>query len=176
MKLLRFLLVVLTATAFSADLQRILSEAQTAMIRGDLETAEQNYRLAYQIDSHNVVAVAGLKQVALQKAKTGAGASTEKQFAQVILAQIQFKEATFAEALDSLKKKITDASGGKLTANFVVQPGVDGSAKITLNLANIPATEALRYLADLVAARVEYQKYAIVIRPASGAAPVTAPR
>jgi len=174
MKLLRFLLLaVLAAPAFSADLARILSEAQTAMIRGDLETAERNFQLAYQLDSHNVVAVAGLKQVALQKAKNGGSGSVEKQFAQVILPQVQFKEATFSEALDALKKKISDASGGRAVANFVVQPGVDQSAKITLSLTNIPVTEALRYLTELVAAKAEYQKFAIVIRPAGGAAPVS---
>jgi hypothetical protein len=49
---------------------------------------------------------------------------------------------------------------------------VDPGAEVTLSLTNIPLTEALRYLGGLVNAKVEYDKYAIVIRPAGGAAPV----
>jgi hypothetical protein len=174
MKLLQTFLLIVTfgAVAFAADLQRILSEAQTAMIRGDLETAKRNFQLAYQIDPRNPTAIGGLKQIAVQEAK-GGGTTVEKQFATLIIPQIQFKEATFSEALDFLKKKVADVSGGKQAANFVVQPGVDQSAKITLSLTNIPLTEAIRYLAELVSAKVEYQKYAIVLKPAGGAASTT---
>ena len=173
MKFLQASLLVfaLSSTLLADDLQRILSEAQTAMLRGDIETAERNFRLAYQIDSRNAVAIGGLKQIQIAKAKSGSGgAAIEKQFAAVIIPQVQFKEATFTEALEFLKKKVTDVSGGKQTANFVVQPGVDPSTKLTLSLSNIPLTEALRYIAELASAKVEYQKYAIVIRPAAGGA------
>lgn len=160
-------LLILSTCAFAGDLQRILSDAQTAMIRGDYETAERNYKLAYQMDPHSVVAIAGMKQVALQKGKDGGGAAVEKQLSTLILPQVQLKEATFAEALDFLKKKTTEISGGKQTANFVVQPGVDQAAKITLSLTNIPLTEALRYLAGLAGSKIEYQKYAIMFKPAN---------
>ncbi|MEQ1859923.1 MAG: hypothetical protein ABMA13_08305 [Chthoniobacteraceae bacterium] len=167
-----FLLVLaLGSTLLANDLQRVLSEAQTAMLRGDIETAERNYRLAYQMDSRNPVAIGGLKQVAIARSKGGGAAAVEKQLSSVIIPQVQFKEATFSEALDFLKKKVTDLSGGKQSANFVVQPGVDQGAKITLSLTNIPLTEAMRYLAELVSAKVEYQQYAIVIRPSGGVAP-----
>lgn len=170
MKSLPFLLalLVLSTGALAADLQRMLSEAQTAMIRGDLETAKRNFQFINQVDPRNPIAIGGLRQIAVQEAKQGNGASIEKQFSTVILPQIQFREATFAEALDFLKKKVADVTGGKQTANFVVQPGVDQTAKVTLSLTNIPLTEALRYVTDLVNAKVEYQKYAIVIRPSGG--------
>lgn len=171
---MKLLLVLLTfalgASTFAADVQRLLSEAQTAMIRGDLETAKRSFQIVYQLDPKNAVAIGGLRQIAVQEAKSGGGASIEKQFAQVILPQVQFKEATFTEALDFLKKKVTEASGGKQTANFVVQPGIDQNAKVTLSLTNVPFTEALRYMAELVSAKAEYQKYAIVIRPAAAVA------
>ncbi len=170
MKSLPFLLapLVFSTGAFAVDLQRMLSEAQTAMIRGDLETAKRNFQFVNQVDPRNPIAIGGLRQIAVQEAKQGSGASIEKQFSTVILPQIQFREATFAEALDFLKKKVADVTSGKQNANFVVQPGVDQTAKVTLSLTNIPLTEALRYVTDLVNAKVEYQKYAIVIRPSGG--------
>jgi hypothetical protein len=163
-------LLILGTSALGADVQRILTEAQTAMLRGDLETAKRNFQIVYQLDPKNAVAIGGLRQIALEERKGGGSGSVEKQFAQLILPQVQFKEATFTEALDFLKKKVTDVSGGKQTANFVVQPGIDPSSKVTLSLTNIPFTEALRYLGELVSAKIDYQKYAIVIRPANGAA------
>ncbi len=169
-------LLVLGANVFAADVSKILTEAQTAMIRGDLDTAKRNFQIVYELDPRNTIAIAGLRQIAVQGGKTG-GAAVEKQLATVILPQVQFREATFTEALDFLKKKVTDVSGGKQTANFVVQPGVDQTAKITLSLTNIPLTEALRYLTELVSAKIEYQKYAIVIKPAGGTVtPTNAPQ
>jgi hypothetical protein len=168
-------LLVLSTCVFAADLPRMLSEAQTAMIRGDLETAKRDFEFVNKVDPRNPVAIAGLRQIAIQEAKDGKSGAAEKQLSTVILPQIQFREATFTEALDFLKKKVTEVSGGKQAANFVVQPGVDQSAKITLSLSNIPLTEALRYIAELVNAKVDYQKYAIVIRPASGITNVTQP-
>lgn len=173
MKLLPALLALLFigASAFSANVSKILSEAQTAMIRGDLATAKRNFQIVYQLDPRNAVAIGGLRQIAVQEAKGGGSGNIEKQFAQVILPNVQFKDATLTEALEFLKKKVTDASGGKQTANFVVKPGVDPAAKLTLSLTNVPVTEALRYVGELVSAKIDYQKYAIVIAPAGAAAP-----
>jgi len=157
--------------ATAADFQRLLSEAQVAMIRGDLDTAKRNFEIVYQLDQSNKVAIAGLKRIQMEQLKKGD--STEKTFAKVILPQVQFKDATLTESLEFLRKKVTEASAGKQTANFVVQPGVDQSAKITLSLANIPFTEVLRYLSESVNAKIEYQKYAIVLKPGGGGGAVT---
>jgi hypothetical protein len=171
-------LLVLGTCAFgagAADLQRLLSEAQVAMIRGDLDTAKRNFGIVYQLDQSNKVAIAGLKQIKIEEAKKGNN-TAEKDFAKVIMPQVSFKEATLGEALDFLKKKVTEASGGKQTANFVVQPGVDQGAKVTLSLSNVPFTEVLRYLSESVNAKIEYQKYAIVVKSAGGAViPTSAP-
>jgi hypothetical protein len=175
MRLLQtFLLIVsLCSVAFAADLQRLLSEGQTAMIRGDVESAKRAFSMAYQIDPRNPVAVAGLKQIALQQGKGGGSAQVEKQLSALIIPQIQFKDANFASALEALKAKVTEVSGGKQAANFVVKPGVDQNTAVTLSLTNVPVTEALRYLAELANSKVEYEKYAIVIKPAGGASATT---
>ena len=69
-----------------------------------------------------------------------------------------------------LRIKAAKLSDGKQTVNFVVAPGIDqDGTKVTLSLANIPFTEALRYMAELANAKVEYQKFAVMIRPAGPA-------
>jgi hypothetical protein len=167
--------LILSATAYSADLQKLLSDGQTAMIRGDIAAAKRSFELARKMDPKNPVVVGNLKQIALLEAKSGAPSTQEKQLSQIMIPQIQFNEASLSSALDFMKKKIGELSGGKLAVNFVVQPGVDQNARVTVNLTDIPASEALRYVGELANAKFEYQKYAILVRPAGGAAPGPTP-
>ena len=77
------------------------------------------------------------------------------------------------ENLTQFAKDVSDATGGKKSVNFVMQISAEAqNTPITLTLTNIPFTEALRYVTELVGAKVEYQKFAVVIKPAGGAAPV----
>ena len=43
-----------------------------------------------------------------------------------------------------------------------------GRARITLNLTNIPFTEALRYVGSLAGVAFTYDKYAIMVKPVGG--------
>ena len=162
-----------TAGAFAADIQKYLTEGQTAFMRGDLVTAKRNFEVANRLAPNNPTVIGFLKQIAAAEAKNPTMASSEGEYKGLIIPQIQFKEATFGAALDFLKTKVTELSGGKKSVNFVNQlPADQQNTPITLSLTNIPVTEALRYIAELVNAKVEYQKYAVVIKPA-GATPVS---
>jgi len=187
MKLLQIPLTILlgsllAATALAADVQKLLSEGQTAMIRGDMETAKSKFQTVNQLDPRNITAIAYLRQIAAQEAQNGGAPQQEKQLSQLIIPKIEFREATFTAALDFMKRKATELSGGKQSVNFVVQlPPESQNVQVTLNLQNIPFTEALRYVAELAGAKVEYQKHAIVIRGPGAAtasttgAPATSP-
>jgi hypothetical protein len=168
MKTLLFLLAVGSAV-LAADLQKVLTEAQTAMIRGDYEAAKRGFEMAYKLDPRNPTAIGGLKQVQIALAKQPGAPQVERELSQLIVPNVQFKEATFSAALDAMKKKATELSGGKQNVNFVLQmPAEAQNTPVTLNLANVPFTEALRYLTELVGAKVEYQKFAIVIKGSGG--------
>jgi hypothetical protein len=172
--LLSLVSLAAAANVFAADFQQLLSAGQTAMLRGDLATAKARFAEANRIDPKNPVVIGYLKQIAIQEAKTPQSPDTEKQLAALIIPQLQFREATLGSALDFLKKKVSELSGGKQSVNFVVANGIDQNTKVTVNLSNIPVTEALRYVAELSNAQVEYQKYAVMIRPASGGTASTA--
>ena len=179
MKLLQipftFLLVcVLVSSAFAADVQKLLSEGQTAMIRGDIETAKARFQTVNQLDPRNVTAIGYLRQIAVQEKNQPTSPAQEKALEKLIIPKIEFREATFTAALDFMKRKATDLSGGKVSVNFVVKlPPESQNTPVTLNLQNIPFTEALKYVADLAGAKVEYQKHAILIH-AGGAATASA--
>jgi hypothetical protein len=159
--------------ACAQDIQKYLTEGQTAFMRGDVPTAKRNFEMANKLAPKNPTVIGFLKQIAAAEAKNPALASTEIEYKGIIIPQLQFREATFDSALEFLKKKVSELTGGKKSVNFVNQlPPDQQNTPITLNLTNIPVTEALRYVAELVNAKVEYQKFAVVIKPA-GPTPVS---
>lgn len=176
MKRLPLFLIVLAAVtfaggAFGESAQQLLSAAQLAYQRGDYESAKRDFEIVLRIDPRNTTANGFMRMINAQKGKDGGGAATEKALAQLIIPQLQFKEATLGSALDFMKKKAAELSGGKQAVNFVVQPGIDQNGTVvTVNLTNIPFTEALRYVGELANITFQYQKYAIVVRPRSAVA------
>ena len=176
MKLLPFLsLLAMASIAFAAeDLQKLLTDGQTALLRGETELARGNFEMVLKLAPNNPTAIAYLRRIKLEQAQKGAGGgSPEKKLAAVIIPKIEFREATLREALDFLRGKVVEVTGGKQTVNIVLQvPEEASAAKITLSLANIPFTEALRYIGSLSNVQFVYDQFAIVGKPAGGAVKV----
>ena len=57
----------------------------------------------------------------------------------------------------------------KLTVAKIALEAADGRIPVLANVSETRTTEALRYIAELAGAKVEYQKFAIVIRGPGGA-------
>ena len=171
------LLASASAGFAAAELQDLLTEAQTAYMRGDLPKAKAAFEVIYKIDPRNQVAIGYLKRIKVDEATKPKGNDQEKQLSGLIIPQISFKDATLGSALDYLKKSAEKASGGKQAVNFVVQLPAEqvNTQTVTLNLTNIPFTEAVRYLGDIANATIVYDKYAIMVKPKAGGAPVPAP-
>ncbi len=163
--------LALTAAAPAAeDVTKLLSEAQTAYLRGEVDTAKSLFEMVNKLDPKNQVAIAHLRRIQAEQAQRGAGNIQEKKFAALIIPKIEFREATLGAALDAIKKKADEASGGKLPVNFVLQLPEDvvKTQVVTLNLTNIPFTEVLRYVGGLANISFSYDRYAIVVKPAAG--------
>jgi hypothetical protein len=169
-------LAVLTLDAGAESTQELLSEAQTAYLRGDMETAKRNFELVNKLDPRNTTAIAYLRTMKAREVKAGAGAVQEKQLSAIVLPKIEFREATLGSALDFLKQQVNKQSEGKTMVNFVLQLPEEQVKKqtVTLSLANVPFTEVLRYLGTLSGTTFTFEKYAITVRPAAGTAPATA--
>src|SRR6478609_595363 len=98
-----------------------MSDAQTAYIRGDIETAKKNFELALRMDSHNQTAINYLRMIKAQELKNPKGNDQEKQLAQVIMPKVEFREATLGSTLDFLRQQLAKVSNGKQSVNFVLQ-------------------------------------------------------
>lgn len=175
--------LVVAPAVFSADapeVQEYLREGQAAFVSGDYAKAKAAFQMVYSIDPRNLTAINFLKRIKVAEGSQPKYTDQQQSLAGVIIPQIQFRDATVGAAFDFLKKAVEKQTGGKQAANFVLQLPAEqvNTQTVTLNLTNVPFTEAVRYLAELVNATVSYDRYAIMIKPKSAAAPVptTAPQ
>ena len=143
----------------------LLSEAQTAYLRGDLVAAKAKFESVAKLDPKNATALGYLKQIAAKEAQASSG-SQEKQLAKLIMPKVEFKDATLTATLDFLRQSVSKLSDGKQAVNFVVQlPEGQANMPVTLSLTNVPFTEVLKYLGTLAGVSFTYDRYAIMVRP-----------
>jgi len=173
MKILRlpliggFALLAIAAASFAESTQELLTQAQVAYQRGEIEKAKKLFTAANQATPGNPTAVGFLRKIAAEeKNKTGT-ASLQKQMETLMIPKVDFKEATLGSVLDFLKQTVAKTSDGKAGVNFVVQlPEDQVKTKIvTLSLTNVPMSEVLRYLGGLADIDFSYDKYAILVKP-----------
>jgi general secretion pathway protein D len=97
---------------------------------------------------------------------------TEK-MQQIIFPQVQFAGASVEEAVEFLRIKSRDydtieRDPTKRGVNLIIKPGAAPStAQITLDLKDVPMSEALKYITDLGGMRFKVEPYAVVVVPLS---------
>ena len=79
---------------------------------------------------------------------------------------------TVREAVAFVSQKVRELSGGKQSVNVVwmVSPEQTASARVSLSLQNVPASEVLRYIGDASNLRFSYDALAVKIKPMSNPA------
>ncbi len=87
---------------------------------------------------------------------------------EIILPKVQFHEATLAEAVEFLRIKSRELDPEKKGLNILVKPGGDPLVKITLQLKDVPAYEALRYVAEVASCKLMVEGDVFVITPVHG--------
>lgn len=160
-----------TPAAPSPEITQLLQEGQTAYQKGDYEAAKSAFEMVYSMDSRNITAINFLRLIKSTKGSVNPkNLPIERQVAGIVVPQIQFRDATLGSAVDYLKKSVDRQSGGRVAVNFVVQLPQEqiNTQTVTLSLSQVPFTEAVRYLASVANLDVEYQKYAIVLKPKNG--------
>jgi hypothetical protein len=108
-------------------------------------------------------------------------AAIQRKLERIIIPKLEFREATIREALDFLKKKVsdldTDSPAGERGVNMVLKLGDappsppdvpnPADARITVSLTNVPLIEALRYVTGLANLKFRIEPYAVSIVPMS---------
>ncbi len=155
-------------------------QAVQAYDQGDIEGAKRQLALTLEIDKNFRPATALLQRIAhAQVANAGAtpAAVVPIKSLERMVVPVEFKDTSLQSALEYIRQHIEASSGGKTAVNFVLNvPPELANKKISLQLDHVPVTELLRYLGDLAGVSFQFQKYAIVVMPAGGAAaPSAAP-
>ena len=163
-------LALITASACGQAVSDILAEAQRAYVKGDSAAAKEKFELVRRLEPENRTATMYLRRILAEEAANPANKNpanaTQAALAQVILPRLDLREASLGEVLDFLRQKGNQVAAGKVAINFVAQlDETQKAAKITLNLQNVPFTEALRYVGELGGVQFSYERFAIVVKP-----------
>jgi hypothetical protein len=139
-----------------------LPDAVRAYNAGDYKTATSLFEAVLASDPKNQAAQNYLRMIEANKKK---GHSLPTNLQKVILPKVEFDEASPKEAIEFVAQQVQKQTGGKQTVNVVwmVPEGVE--KKITLKLQDIPAFEALRYIGDAAGVQLEYDTFAVKIKP-----------
>jgi hypothetical protein len=168
MKIPHFCLLVMLATAPAVYSQSspstLFTEGQRAYLAGDTATARNKFEEVLATDPKHPGAINYLKSIEMTEKKNPKNVMAGK-LATLIVPKVSFKEASFDSVLDYLRVKAAEISQNKITPSFVLQlpPDFAKQTPITLELANVPFTEVLRYLGELTSTKFEVQQYAIVV-------------
>jgi general secretion pathway protein D len=101
------------------------------------------------------------------------GAYLTEKMNKIIFPTVQFQGATIDEAIEYLRVKsrdldtFTDASGVK-GVNIILRTGdAPSNASISLDLKDVPMTEALRYITELAQMKYKVEAHAVLVVPLS---------
>ncbi len=121
------------------------------------------------IEPHGVLLLSQADFEAQQKRDAGLIAKeaspAEVHANKIILPQVQFHEATLDEAITFIRIKSLQFDPEKKGVNILVKPGGDPKARITMQLKDVPAYEALRYCAEIAGHALSVDGDVVVITP-----------
>ena len=150
---------------------QVYSEGVEAYKQGEMETAKHKLALALEIDKNFRPASALLARIAADQRAGGANApGLSFKALQTTVVPVEFKDTTLTSALEILRQRAEESTGGKLKINFAVNlPPEVANKKVTLKLDRVPVIEIMRYMGELTGTSFEVQRYAIVVTPAAAA-------
>ena len=163
--------VVLVTTAFfmsaaglvvkAEDLNAVFQQGRAAYYRGDMDAA---YKLLSRVAAANPKHAETANMLAYIRANHQPADNTLKtQYSAVMLPKVEMADVTLTDALEGLRVLSKNASAGKVMPNVIVKGDELGQRKLSLSLSNVPLTEALNYVTQLVGAKATYDKYAVTL-------------
>ncbi len=144
----------------------MFAEAVAAFKKEDLTTARLLFEAVLAQNPRDTAAANYLKTIALRE-KTGVGTGIEAGLRKIIIPKVDFQDATVRDAITFVSQQVKTLSGGKQTLNIVWLIPADYAARVTLSLQNVPAAEVMKYVAQSGNLTLDYDAYALKVRPAT---------
>lgn len=169
-------LLIGASAAQAQSASQFYTEAVQTYEAGDITGAKQKLRLALEVDKNFRPAATLLTKIAADEKQAGAQPlGVSPQTLSKVIVPIELKDTTLQTAIEILRQRISEKSGGKVEVNFVVKLPPDlANKRISLHLDHVPATEVLRYLGSVAGVEFKMEQYAVMVVPA-GSSPAAAP-
>lgn len=165
-------LIAGAGTLLADSVQETYTRGLRAYSGGNVEQAEAMFREVLAADPNHRGANACLKRIQATKAP---GSDLKKQVENTIVPSVDFKDASLSSVLDYLPtiaaENAPDQGPVNIVRLFPSEYGTD--TKITLQLANVPLSSVLDYIAQLGGVKLDYQPNAIVVSQAATGAAAT---
>lgn len=164
--------VLTTAPVQAEDLNAVYQQGRAAFYKGDMETAQQ---LLSRVAAANPKHTETENMLAYIRANhKGVDNTLKNQYAAVVLPKVDMSDVTLTEAIEGLRALSKNASGGKVTPNVIIKGAELGQKRLSLSVANIPLSEALNYVTQLVEAKATYEKHAVILSSSADTVSTTA--
>jgi len=160
----RFLpiLLLFCCTAMAQTGNSTFDEAVQAFKSGDYATSRTLFESVLAADPSNRGAQTYLAIIA-KKGTAGLEASLRE----IILPNVELNDSEAREAFTFVQTQIKKQTAGKQNLNIVWMVPEGSTPPVSLSLQKIPATEALRYIADSAGLELKYEPHALKIQPGS---------
>ena len=160
---------------FSASAQtasQLYTEGVQTYEAGNVDAAKQKLRLALEIDKNFRPAAALLAKIAADERQAGSQTNgVSVRTLEKVIVPVEFKDTTLQVAVETLRQRISEKTGGKVEVNFVLKLPPDlANKKVSLHLDRVPATEVMRYLGSLAGVEFKVEQYAVMVVPAGSPA------
>jgi tetratricopeptide (TPR) repeat protein len=175
MKKLILALIAMTSISAHADKAAEMYQAGiTAVKEGDVQAAETAFRQALKLRPGYADARYQLIELKNQRSAIVARGRAKK-LSQYTIDQVDFDKAELSEALAALAVLVEEKSEKKFSPNFIIQDPASqlGERTVSLQVKGVPATGVLDMLVKQAGGTVKFEEHAIVIKPATKAAPAS---
>lgn len=173
--LLPFLLLLTAFPAFTPGLRaetasQLYAQGVEAYNQGDAVGAQHKLQLALEVDRNFRPANLLLAKMAAEKRQATAPAAVgmSVKVLERTVVPVEFSNTTLDSALEYIRQKALEDSGGKVAINFAVNlPPELVNKRVTLKMDHVPVPELLRYIGEIAGVSFDRQPYAIVVTPAA---------
>ncbi|WP_035610329.1 hypothetical protein [Haloferula sp. BvORR071] len=177
MKRLIFALAALACLPLRADIvSDTYKQGVAALNDGNVEAAKISFNEVLRLQPGHANAQYQLKQLSLNQ-DSYAAVAREKELGRQVMPEINFDNVDADQAVLALGVMVEKKSGGKFAPNIMIQDPSKllEQRRVTLLVKNMPASAALKMIAEQANAIVRYEKHAIVVTPRGGDAKKSEP-
>ncbi len=170
-----FLVPLVVIAEAPPTVAQLYSFAQRAYLQGDNAAAKAAFLRVLGADPNHQGARNYLRMIAIEERKSNTGLELTKKLQSLTLPKLDFKDVSLSTAIEFLKQQAEKLSDGALKLNIVlaVPPGYADSMKVTVELADIPFLEALKYVCKLSRTKYTIERHGIIIEMEGSSPPDT---